>query len=52
VLFIVGIFIIAFSPINLHIFTYQISGPTGSLGTAIYLISLGFAVAGGYYQRI
>jgi hypothetical protein len=52
VLFIVGILLIAFSPTNLHIFTYRITGPTGPVGTAISLIGLGLAVAGGYYQRI
>jgi len=52
VLFIVGILIIAFSPTNLHIFTYRITGLTGPVGTAISLVGLGLAVAGGYYQRI
>jgi len=50
-LFIVGILIIAFSPLNLHIFTYRITGPTGPVGTAISLVGLGLAVASGYGKR-
>ena len=51
VLFIVGILIIAFSPTNLHIFTYQITGLLGPVGTAISLVGLGLAVAGGLDKR-
>ena len=48
--FLTGILIVAFSPVNLTIFTWRISGPTAPAGIIISLVGFVFTVVGGYFK--
>ena len=45
---VVGVFIVAYDPVNVVLFTRLISGPTDPVGTVISLSGLSLAIAGGY----
>jgi hypothetical protein len=49
-LLLTGLIIVAFSPLDLFIFTWRISGPTEPWGILISLVGFAFAAAGGYYK--
>jgi hypothetical protein len=49
-LFLTGMLIIAFSPVNLVVFTRRIAGPTVPVGIVISLVGFGFTAAGGYFK--
>ena len=49
-LFLTGILITAFSPVDLFVFTRRIAGPTEPVGILISLVGFGFTAAGGYYK--
>ena len=48
ILLVVGVFIVAYDPVNVVLFTRLISGPTDPVGTVISLSGLSLAIAGGY----
>ena len=49
-LFLTGLYIMAFSPVNLFVFTRRIAGPTAPVGIAIALVGFGFSITGGYFK--
>lgn len=49
-LFLTGILIVAFSPVNLTIFTQRIAGPTAPVGIIISLVGFVLTVVGGYFK--
>jgi hypothetical protein len=52
ILLMVGVFIVAYDPVNVVLFTRLISGPTDPVGTVISLSGLSLAIAGGYRKLV
>jgi hypothetical protein len=52
ILLVVGVFIVAYDPVNVVLFTRLISGPTDPVGTVISLSGLSLAIAGGYRKLV
>lgn len=49
-LFLTGLLITAFSPVDLFFFTRRVAGPTEPWGILLSLVGFGFTAAGGYYK--
>lgn len=49
-LFLTGLLIITFSPVDLFLFTRRIAGPTAPVGIVISLVGFVFTAVGGYFK--